>query len=186
VILHGGLEPGLIDVEVLLPGDVAGDFERQTVRGIEVKGLLPVQGTLFVFPQIVQHPLQVRRPRFNRSGKAGFLASEIVENGLAVGNQLWVEISIGRNDGFRHPGQERLSQSQGRPESGRTPDDHPANIVTSGVSGNNPVCNEKGCRPTVVRDHAVWGEMRVHLLIAFPGQILDNLQGTSEEVDFVV
>ena len=44
VFFHGCLEPGLIHIQFLLAGDVAGDLQRQPVGGIQVEGLASIQG----------------------------------------------------------------------------------------------------------------------------------------------
>ena len=78
VFFARGLETGFVHVEGLFAGDVAADFERQAVGGVQVEGFAPVEGGFASLLEFVEHALQVGNAAFHGARKTDFFPRQRV------------------------------------------------------------------------------------------------------------
>ena len=57
VLVHRGAEAGFVHIQVLFAGDVAGNFEGQTVGGIQVESLVSVEDSFLLTGEFIEQVL---------------------------------------------------------------------------------------------------------------------------------
>ena len=183
---HRLAEAAFFHIHALFAGNVAGDFERQPVGGIEVESGFAVEARFPLGFEREKQRLQPRRAAFHRAGEAFFLAGQVFEDDFAPLTKFSVEIAVGLDDRVRDLREERLMQPDFRPEARRSADNHAADVISSGVARHHAIRDEERRGARVVGDDAVGREIVIHRRFVLAGQSAERIQRGAEEVGFVV
>ncbi len=94
MMFHGLEEPGLVGLDLPLPRQVAGDLQRQSEGGVQVKRPLAGKVGCTFRLQLVQPLLKLRDPTFDGAGELALFLGDQVLDRVGVLCQLGVGLAV--------------------------------------------------------------------------------------------
>src|SRR5690606_18174194 len=93
LLLHGGVEAGLVDRDAVLAADERGEVGGEAVGVVELEGDAPVQAGAARGRQAAELLVEALDARGDRAAEALLLLEDDAVDGLAAGGELGVDVA---------------------------------------------------------------------------------------------